>query len=270
MATIEGAALIDLCAKADAVKVREFLLGNPTFDVAKLRDTAQRTALFLACSQPDPTKQEAASLIARMLIMRGADVDSLNGPEQFTPLHASVFTSNVDCILLLLEAEATIPVSGPFRLTPLLLVRSKLENMSSRWRHRRSISSGLDAASGYAPLPDLGPVAQITEILTGHINTNYHPSMSSATLPPPSTSNAILPNRRSVPAAQETIATAGTAAVNQGTSLRASAASTHSAPATNYIDILSRDLSQMDCNESAQVQDVVDNLLKRIEELAVQ
>ncbi|CAO3594969.1 unnamed protein product [Absidia cylindrospora] len=44
-------------------------------------------------------------------------------------MHMAVLTGNFHCVLLLLEEGATIPASDPFRLTPLLLAKLRLDNL---------------------------------------------------------------------------------------------------------------------------------------------
>ncbi|SAM00369.1 hypothetical protein [Absidia glauca] len=122
------ALLLDACGKKTADDVSLILSSTPSINPDLIRDTHLRTPLHIACSRQDDSIE--ATAIAKILIQHGADVNNGVGDiDGLQPMHMAVLSGNFHCVLLLLEEGATIPASDPFRLTPLLLAKLKLDNL---------------------------------------------------------------------------------------------------------------------------------------------
>ncbi|KAI8339906.1 hypothetical protein BC941DRAFT_418895 [Chlamydoabsidia padenii] len=122
------ALLLDACGKKTADDVSAILSTTPNINPDLIRDTHLRTPLHIACSRQDDLIE--ATAITKLLIQYGADVNNGVGDiDGLQPMHMAVLSGNFHCVLLLLEEGATIPASDPFRLTPLLLAKLKLDNL---------------------------------------------------------------------------------------------------------------------------------------------
>ncbi|KAG2207379.1 hypothetical protein INT47_006854 [Mucor saturninus] len=104
--------LLDACARKPLNEVKELLEALPGINPDTIRDRYLRTPLHLACSRKDDPLE--ATSIAKLLIRSGADVNNGVGDvDGLQPMHMG----------------ANIPASDPFRLTPLLLAKLKLDNL---------------------------------------------------------------------------------------------------------------------------------------------
>ncbi|KAG2218127.1 hypothetical protein INT45_000425 [Circinella minor] len=120
--------LLDACKRKKAKDVEALLSAFPCINPDTVRDNYLRTPLHVACGRRDDL-QEATS-IARILINGGSDVNNGVGDvDGLQPMHMAVLAGNIQCVLMLLEEGASIPASDPFRLTPLLLAKLKMDNL---------------------------------------------------------------------------------------------------------------------------------------------
>ncbi|KAI8089864.1 ankyrin repeat-containing domain protein [Halteromyces radiatus] len=132
--------LLDACARKTVDDVHTILsTADPSINPDLIRDKYLRTPLHIACSRQDDHTE--ATAITKLLIQYGADVNNGVGDiDGFQPMHMAVLAGNYHCVLLLLEEGANIPASDPFRLTPLLLAKLKLDNL----RQAPSSSTSVD------------------------------------------------------------------------------------------------------------------------------
>ncbi|KAI8061696.1 ankyrin repeat-containing domain protein [Gongronella butleri] len=162
--------LLDACARKTAKDVASLLTTNAGINPDAIRDKYLRTPLHIACSRQD--NHDEATEIARVLIHAGADVNNGVGDiDGFKPMHLAVLSCNYKCVLLLLEKDADVPATDPFRLTPLLLAKLKLNNL----RPSASPDTTEAAKREHAEL------FSITEVLVKHL-ANKH--ITTAATPP--------------------------------------------------------------------------------------
>ncbi|KAI9254490.1 hypothetical protein BDA99DRAFT_518541 [Phascolomyces articulosus] len=120
--------LLDACKRKKAKDVETLLSAFPCIDPDTVRDNHLRTPLHIACGRRDDLQQ--ATSIARVLIRAGSDVNNGVGDvDGLQPMHMAVLAGNIQCVLMLLEEGASVPASDPFRLTPLLLAKLKMDNL---------------------------------------------------------------------------------------------------------------------------------------------
>ncbi|KAL0092240.1 ankyrin repeat-containing domain protein [Phycomyces blakesleeanus] len=166
--------LLDACARKTAEEVSRLLTALPELNPDTIRDKYLRTPLHIACGRQDDLGE--ATELAKVLILAGSDVNNGVGDiDGLQPMHMAVLANNVQCVLLLLEHGASVPASDPFRLTPLLLAKLKLDNLrltqqliqrasNGRFEERRMSSS---AQSEY------GDLESITEVLVTHLSNKH-------------------------------------------------------------------------------------------------
>ncbi|KAI9027508.1 ankyrin repeat-containing domain protein [Phycomyces nitens] len=166
--------LLDACARKTAEEVSRLLTAVPELNPDTIRDKYLRTPLHIACGRQDDLAE--ATALAKVLIRAGSDVNNGVGDmDGLQPMHMAVLANNVQCVLLLLEHGASVPASDPFRLTPLLLAKLKLDNLrltqqliqragNGRFDERRMSSS---AQNEYSDLES------ITEVLVTHLSNKH-------------------------------------------------------------------------------------------------
>ncbi|KAI9472405.1 MAG: ankyrin repeat-containing domain protein [Benjaminiella poitrasii] len=172
--------LLDTCARKPPSDVKELLEALPELNPDIIRDKYLRTPLHIACSRKDD--HEMATKIAKMLIQAGSDVNNgIGDVDGFQPIHMAVLAGNYQCVLMLLEEGANIPASDPFRLTPLLLAKLKMDNL----RQSRFILQDNDnwiSESAKNEYEDLKSITQVlvTHLANKHITTYGLPSYDSS------------------------------------------------------------------------------------------
>ncbi|KAI9491871.1 hypothetical protein BDB00DRAFT_940014 [Zychaea mexicana] len=120
--------LLDACKRKKAVDVEALLSAFSCINPDNVRDNHLRTPLHIACGRRDDLQE--ATAIARVLIRAGSDVNNGVGDvDGLQPMHMAVLAGNISCVLMLLEEGASVPASDPFRLTPLLLAKLKMDNL---------------------------------------------------------------------------------------------------------------------------------------------
>ncbi|KAF7729619.1 hypothetical protein EC973_003992 [Apophysomyces ossiformis] len=161
--------LLDACARKKVADVKAILSSMPLLNPDTVRDKYLRTPLHIACGRRDDLRE--ATAVARMLIHSGSDVNNGVGDvDGFQPMHMAVLANNFQCVLMLLEEGASVPASDPFRLTPLLLAKLKLDNL----RRSSTETSELE----YQDLKSITKVL-VTHLANKHITT-YGPPTSGA------------------------------------------------------------------------------------------
>ncbi|KAI8876358.1 hypothetical protein K501DRAFT_232143 [Backusella circina FSU 941] len=119
--------LLDACARKSPQDVYELMEALPDLNPDTIRDKYLRTPLHIACSRRDHLN---AIRIANLLVKKGSDVmNQVGDRDGLLPMHMAVLAGNDQCVLMLLSKGANIPASNPFRLTSLLLVKLKLDNL---------------------------------------------------------------------------------------------------------------------------------------------
>ncbi|CDS10384.1 hypothetical protein LRAMOSA03060 [Lichtheimia ramosa] len=160
--------LLNACRHKQAKHV-EHILEHSSINPDTVRDRLLRTPLHIACSRKDDFQE--ATNIARILIKHGADVNNGVGDENgMHPMHMAVLAGNIECVLLLLEQGASVPASDPFRLTPLLLAKLKLDNL--RQSRLYSKQDSLSDATSNA-LQEYRDLQSITQVLVTHLANNH-------------------------------------------------------------------------------------------------
>ncbi|KAL1936256.1 hypothetical protein VTP01DRAFT_390 [Rhizomucor pusillus] len=161
--------LLEACRKKSAKEVEALLAAFPSINPDTIRDSHLRTPLHIACAREDDLTE--ATAIAKVLIRAGSDVNNGVGDvDGFQPMHMAVLAGNIQCVLLLLEKGASIPASDPFRLTPLLLAKFKMDNL----RPSRMVKDNrIPVDISYEEYRDL---QSITEVLVKHL-ANKHSTM---------------------------------------------------------------------------------------------
>ncbi|CEG63639.1 hypothetical protein RMATCC62417_00754 [Rhizopus microsporus] len=169
--------LLDACARKSPQEVQDILEALPQLNPDTIRDNNLRTPLHIACSRKDDPK--AAIEIAQLLIRAGSDVNNGVGDiDGLQPMHMAVLACNPQCVLMLLHEGANIPASDPFRLTPLLLAKLKMDNLL---QHRRS-TDNKEWVSEYAK-QEYTDLLSITQVLVTHL-ANKHSSFASSLIEP--------------------------------------------------------------------------------------
>ncbi|KAI8640676.1 ankyrin repeat-containing domain protein [Parasitella parasitica] len=164
--------LLDACARKPLSDVQILLEASPGANPDTIRDKYLRTPLHIACGRKDDF--ENATSIAKLLITAGSDINNGVGDvDGLQPLHMAVLAGNHQCVLMLLHEGATIPSADPFRLTPLLLAKLKLDNL----RHAQQAIHNTDddesqrmSESAKSQYDDL---KSITQVLVSHL-ANKH------------------------------------------------------------------------------------------------
>ncbi|GAA5802471.1 hypothetical protein HPULCUR_007936 [Helicostylum pulchrum] len=152
--TASDSILLDACARKPHNEVKEILEALPEVNPDTIRDKYLRTPLHLACGRRDDPL--VATSIAKLLIRAGADVNNGVGDvDGLQPMHMG----------------ANIPASDPFRLTPLLLAKLKLDNL----RHvQDTIHSDIQvewvSESAKNEYQDL---KSITQVLVSHLASSF-------------------------------------------------------------------------------------------------
>ncbi|CAO3627287.1 unnamed protein product [Cunninghamella blakesleeana] len=122
------ALLLDACSRKTLDDVKSIFLSDTSLNPDNIRDKYLRTPLHITCSRKVDSKETAD--IIRLLIEKGADVNNGVGDiDGLKPMHIAVLNGNYHCIIALLEEGAIIPTSDPFRLTPLLIAKLKLDKL---------------------------------------------------------------------------------------------------------------------------------------------
>ncbi|ORX55625.1 ankyrin [Hesseltinella vesiculosa] len=183
--------LLDACAKRSAHEVATLLATSPAFNLDAIRDKYLRTPLHLACSRQDDLDE--ATEMARVLVEAGADVNNGVGDmDGFKPMHLAVLAYNYKCVLLLLEKGAHVPATDPFRLTPLLLAKLKLDNLRMAQSNRSPPSdpsqAAIDAKPAEASRVEYSELYSITEVLVKHL---AHKHMTVIGTPPRSPTHGL-------------------------------------------------------------------------------
>ncbi|KAI9314168.1 hypothetical protein BX666DRAFT_509425 [Dichotomocladium elegans] len=183
----EDVLLLDACRRKTAADVEAILTELPTLNPDNVRDSSLRTPLHIACARRDDYQEAAA--IARILIKRGSDVNNGVGDmDGFQPMHMAVLAGNIHCVLLLLEQGASVPASDPFRLTPLLLAKRKMDNLRLSRLYsssgngsahlfdddKKTVKSSV-ALAEYRDLQSITKVL-VTHLANKHITTHGFPS----------------------------------------------------------------------------------------------
>ncbi|KAH8549725.1 ankyrin repeat-containing domain protein [Umbelopsis sp. PMI_123] len=196
----EGTALLlEACATGDADTVSNILNSlNPLVNIDTIRNQNLQTPLHLVCKRKE--NYANATEIATLLIDHGCDVNNaICDNDGMLPLHYAVLSGNVDCVILLLLRGATIPISDPFRLTPLLLAKAEIEKNE----RRRSIQALQVSRISNDTDPSLKNLRRITSLLLEHIRERHDEQLGNDMTAPP-TSNYGLSNSllsKSVPLA---------------------------------------------------------------------
>ncbi|GAN04728.1 hypothetical protein MAM1_0072d04192 [Mucor ambiguus] len=161
--------LLDACARKPLNDVKVLLEALPATNPDTIRDKYLRTPLHIACGRKDDF--ENATAIARLLIKAGSDVNNGVGDvDGLQPIHMAVLVGNHQCVLMLLHEGVNIPASDPFRLTPLLLAKLKLDNL----RHtQHSIHSAEDDQLQWTSESAMNQYDDITQVLVSHL-ANKH------------------------------------------------------------------------------------------------
>ncbi|ORY94423.1 hypothetical protein BCR43DRAFT_493973 [Syncephalastrum racemosum] len=171
--------LLDTCARKSAADVKLLLQGMPSVNPDTVRDRHLRTPLHIACGRKDDFQE--ATAVARALLRAGADVNNGVGDvDGLQPMHMAVLAGNIQCVLMLLEEGASIPASDPFRLTPLLLAKLKMDNLRRTHWIKRGFEDDEDAPRISDALKEYKDLQSITEVLVTHLAnkhiTTYGPS----------------------------------------------------------------------------------------------
>ncbi|KAI8066940.1 uncharacterized protein B0P05DRAFT_580773 [Gilbertella persicaria] len=160
--------LLDACARKQASDVKEILAALPEINPDTIRDKHLRTPLHIACSRRDDFS--VATSIAQLLVRAGADVNNGVGDvDGLSPLHMAVLAGNHQCVLMLLHED-------PFRLTPLLLAKLKMDNL----RQFRRTVPGENEWTSESAKSEYQDLESITQVLVQHL-ANKH--MTSFDLP---------------------------------------------------------------------------------------
>ncbi|KAI8879342.1 ankyrin [Backusella circina FSU 941] len=166
--------LLAACARRSPQDVRDIIESDPDINPDEIRDHNIRTPLHIACGRRD--NHAIATSIAEILIESGSDVNNGVGDKDgLQPMHMAVLAGNYQCVLLLLRQGATIPASSPFRLTPLLLAKLKLDNLKKMNRNEDISQSNST---------EYNDLTSITQVLVTHLankhtsNSNHHHGLS--------------------------------------------------------------------------------------------
>ncbi|KAI8342204.1 ankyrin repeat-containing domain protein [Choanephora cucurbitarum] len=160
--------LLDACARKQASDVKDILDALPEINPDTIRDNHLRTPLHIACGRRD--NFSVATSIAKLLVTAGADVNNGVGDiDGLQPLHMAVLAGNHQCVLMLLHEGANIPATDPFRLTPLLLAKLKMDNLRQHAVHGQTEWATETAKSEYQDLES------ITQVLVQHLAKKHMP-----------------------------------------------------------------------------------------------
>ncbi|KAI9289603.1 ankyrin repeat-containing domain protein [Umbelopsis sp. AD052] len=161
--------LLEACAIGSVETVSNILRSfNPLINIDTIRNQNLQTPLHIACKRKD--NYANATAIATLLIDHGCDVNNaICDNDGMLPLHYAVLSGNVDCIILLLLRGATIPISDPFRLTPLLLAKAEIEKNE----RRRSIQALQESRIPNDADPSIKNLRRITSLLLEHIKERH-------------------------------------------------------------------------------------------------
>ncbi|KAI8374454.1 uncharacterized protein BYT42DRAFT_576417 [Radiomyces spectabilis] len=169
--------LLDACSRQNAADVKALLEALPSVNPDTIRDKHLRTPLHIACSRRDDLAE--ATAVARVLIQAGSDVNNGVGDvDGFQPMHMAVLAGNFKCVLMLLQEGASVPASDPFRLTPLLLAKLKLDNLRQTHALPRSLEKDVEekstgASVSSSALNEYEDLTSITKVLVSHL-ANKH------------------------------------------------------------------------------------------------
>ncbi|KAI8980808.1 hypothetical protein BDB01DRAFT_795667 [Pilobolus umbonatus] len=81
-------------------------------------------------------------------------------------MHMAVLAGNYNCVLMLINEGASIPASDPFRLTPLLLAKLKLDNLKQT---HHSIHIGTEEWTSETAKSEYDDLKAITQVLVNHL-----------------------------------------------------------------------------------------------------
>ncbi|KAI7868151.1 ankyrin repeat-containing domain protein, partial [Spinellus fusiger] len=161
--------LLDACSRKTAAEVGRLLDTLPGINPDIIRDKYLRTPLHLACGRQDDLAE--ATALAKLLISAGSDVNNGVGDmDGLQPMHMAVMANNVQCVLLLLEHGASVPASDPFRLTPLLLAKLKLDNLRLS---QQLMYGGLQGKMSLSAQTEYTDLESVTEILVTHLSHKH-------------------------------------------------------------------------------------------------
>ncbi|KAK4513656.1 Xenotropic and polytropic retrovirus receptor 1 [Mucor velutinosus] len=164
--------LLDACARKPPNDVKALLEALPETNPDTIRDKYLRTPLHIACGRKDDF--ENATAIARLLIKAGSDVNNGVGDvDGLQPIHMAVLAGNHQCVLMLLHEGVNIPASDPFRLTPLLLAKLKLDNLRHAQHSIHNIEDDQIQWMSESAKSQYDDVKQITQVLVSHL-ANKH------------------------------------------------------------------------------------------------
>ncbi|KAG1448950.1 hypothetical protein G6F56_008797 [Rhizopus delemar] len=152
--------VLDACARKSAQEVQEILEALPQLNPDTIRDNNLRTPLHIACSRKDNPR--TATEVAQLLIRAGSDANNGVGDiDGLTPMHMG----------------AKIPASDPFRLSPLLLAKFKMDNLL---QHRQEqVEWGSECAK-----QEYDDLLSITQVLVTHLASQHSESFASSLVEP--------------------------------------------------------------------------------------
>ncbi|KAG0762974.1 hypothetical protein G6F62_002354 [Rhizopus arrhizus] len=148
--------LLDACARKSAQEVQEILEALPQLNPDTIRDNNLRTPLHIACSRKD--NPSTATEIAQLLIRAGSDINNGVGDiDGLKPMHMG----------------ATIPASDPFRLSPLLLAKFKMDNLL---QHKQGRVEWVSECAKQ----EYNDLLSITQVLVTHLASKHSESFGSS------------------------------------------------------------------------------------------
>lgn len=173
--------LLDACLRKPYNEVKDLLEALPNINPDTIRDKYLRTPLHLACSRRDDPL--VATSIAKLLIRAGSDVNNGVGDvDGLQPMHLAVLAGNYQCVLMLLHEGASVPASDPFRLTPLLLAKLKLDNLrQSQHVIRNGTTTTVEEDDSKIEIEwgsesakhEYNDLKSITQVLVSHLASKY-------------------------------------------------------------------------------------------------
>ncbi|KAJ2961838.1 hypothetical protein NQZ79_g2943 [Umbelopsis isabellina] len=172
---------------------------SPLVNIDTIRDMNLQSPLHLACKRKDNFENSTA--IATLLIDHGCDVNNaICDNDGMLPLHYAVLSGNVDCVIMLLVKGATIPISDPFRLTPLLLAKAEIEKTERRHLLHTRPEFNLSSDTEFS----LKNLRQITALLLDHIKQRHTEDAEAANGSPSyGLSNSLLARKQSTSSGYE-------------------------------------------------------------------